>query len=143
MTLGSVEHEGTTTRMSCQASHTSAFTSSCTANLGSLCLGPPRHHCLQPPHGVENFTVFCMLLLALGSTFANLSSVIPVFLAWHCAFHALASFDAAWKSLPRCRLALAWEAERWCSSSVSRVASLHLVPVTLSFAYHTAFYCGR
>ena len=51
--------------------------------------------------------------LALGSILANFSSIIPVFLAWHCAFHAPASFDAAGTSLPRWRLALAQEAERW------------------------------
>ena len=97
MTLGSVEHEGPTTRMSqkrvtCQASPTSPFTSSCITNLGSLCLGPPRHHCLQPPHGVQKNHCFCTLLLALGSTLANFSSIIPVFLAWHCAFSRFCLF---------------------------------------------------
>ena len=51
------------------------------ANLGSLCLGPPRHLCLQPPHVVDDCTVFTSFSLLL---------VAPVFLAWHCAFHASA-----------------------------------------------------
>ena len=41
----------------CQAFTIAAFTPSCQANIGSLCLGPPRHCCLQPPHDVENCTV--------------------------------------------------------------------------------------
>ena len=57
-TLGSVKHEGPATRMLqtegvCQALTIAAFTSSCQMNVGSLPLGPPGHHCLQPLHGVE------------------------------------------------------------------------------------------
>ena len=95
----------------CQAFTIAAFTSSCQA---SLCLGPPRHCCRQPPHDVENCT-FYVLLLALGSILANFSSFIPVFLAWHCVFHAPTSFDATGKSLLQWRLALAQEAMRGTS----------------------------
>ena len=112
VTLGSVEHEGPATRKLqkegiCQAFTVAAFTSSSLTNLGSLCLGPLRHHCLQLAHSVENCTFFLHILLELGSSFASFSSIIPVFLASHCAFHAPASFDAAGKCLPRWRLALA------------------------------------
>ena len=85
---------------------------------------------------------FTYFNLHLGSTLANVSSIFPVFLAWHCAFHALASLDAAGKSLPLWRLALAQEADRWLSASIFRVASLNLAPVTLSFACITAFSFG-
>ena len=51
--------------------------------------------------------LFLHILLELGSSLASFSSIIPVFLASHCAFHASPSFDAAGKSLPRWRLALA------------------------------------
>ena len=42
----------------CHALASAAFTSSCQAKLDSPCLGPPGHHCLQPPHGVEDHCVF-------------------------------------------------------------------------------------
>ena len=47
------------------------------------------------------------MAFALGSILVNFSSIIPVFLAWHCVFHAPASFDATCNSLPRWMLALA------------------------------------
>ena len=63
MTLRSVKREGPATRMwrkedICHALTTAAFTSSCQAKLGALCFGPPRHHCLQPPHVMEDCTDF-------------------------------------------------------------------------------------
>ena len=68
--LGSVEQEGTAIRKLqkediCQEFTIAAFTSSWAANPRSLCLGPPRHHYLQPPHGRENCTVFTHLHLHL------------------------------------------------------------------------------
>ena len=86
--------------------------------------------------------LFYILLLALGSTLASFSFIIPV-LAWHCAFHALASFDAAGNSLPRWRLAVAQEAERWYP--LRPFFAWHLctsLPLILSFACNTAFSCG-
>ena len=60
-----LQKEGT-----CQAFTIAAFTSSCPSNLGSLCLGPPRHRCQQPSHGVESctffFSNFYMHLVALS-----------------------------------------------------------------------------
>ena len=58
----------------------------------AMCSGLPWHHCLQPPHGVEGQYCFFFFLfsLALGCILATFSSIFPVFLAWHCAFHASA-----------------------------------------------------
>ena len=51
------------------------------------CDDPPRHHCLQHPHGVED-TCFYFLFFAFDSILATFSLIVPVFLAWHCVFHA-------------------------------------------------------
>ena len=96
-TPGSVKHEGSATRMwqkedICHALTTAAFTSSCQAKFRSLFSGPPGHHCLQPPHGVEDGTVSTYSYLHLVA-FATFFSTSPVFSAWHCVFHAPA-FDA-------------------------------------------------
>ena len=93
--LGSVEHEGTATiklqkEGICSAFTITAFTSSCQAKLGSLCSGPPEHHSLQPPHGVEDctvFTYFHLHVVTLSPTSPLLFSSFPV---WHCVSHALA-----------------------------------------------------
>ena len=76
----------------CHASTIAAFTSSCQVNIGLLPLGPPRHHCLQPPHSEENRHCFYLLRLALGSILATLFLALPVLFAWHCVFHAPALF---------------------------------------------------
>ena len=91
--LGSVKHEGPTTGkrqvgVICQALNT-VFTSSCHAYDVSMCSELPRHHCLWPPHGVEDCTFFFPpLSCALGCILATFSSIFPVFLAWHCVLLA-------------------------------------------------------
>ena len=50
----------------CQALYTEAFTSFCQAYYGAMCSGLPRHHCLQPPHGVKDCTVFTSFSCAHG-----------------------------------------------------------------------------
>ena len=67
------------------------------------------------------FTYSYLNLVALS----NFSSIVPVLLAWSCASDAPP--------------ALSQEAERRCITSTSSVTSLHLVPVTLSFACFTVF----
>ena len=67
-TLGSVKHEGPPARKwqkgdICHALTTEAFTFFCQAYDGAMCSGPPRHHCLLPPHVVEDCTVFTSLSL--------------------------------------------------------------------------------
>ena len=94
-------------RTSAKRSPVAAFTSSWPANPRSLCLGPRRHHYLQPPHGREISTVFTHHHLHLVALSRVPLSSFPPSCARHCAFHASASFDAAGKSLPRWRLALA------------------------------------
>ena len=61
--LGSVKHEGHTTSKQqigviCEARNTEAFTSFCHAYDGAMCSGLIGHHCIQPPHGVEDTAVF-------------------------------------------------------------------------------------
>ena len=61
--FGSVKHEGPSTSKRqigeiCQALYTEAFTSFCQTYDGAMCSDLPRHHCLLPPHGVEDCTVF-------------------------------------------------------------------------------------
>ena len=104
-------------------------------------LGPPGHHCLQPPHSVENYTVYVFNLhLVAFSRPSPLS--FPCSWPGHCVFHAPASFDAG-KSLPRWRLALAQEAER--KYPLRQFCAWHLCislsPVNSSFSSFTTFSC--
>ena len=73
---------------------------------GAICSGLPRHHCLQPPHVVEDSTVF-YFSRAHGLLLDFFPSLWP-----GTASFKLLSFDATGKSLPPWRLALAQEAAR-------------------------------
>ena len=84
----------------------------CQAYDGSLCSDFSGHHCLLPPHGVEDCTVFfffffhCVWLHSRPSLRSFPSSWLGT------ALFLLLSFDATRKPLTRWRLALAQEAVR-------------------------------
>ena len=78
--------------MICQALNTTAFVF-CRAYDGSMGSDLLWHHCLLPPHGVEDCTVFLHLSCAFDCIRDLLHSrpsprSFPVFLAWHCALLA-------------------------------------------------------
>ena len=69
--LGSVKHEGPTTRKRqkgeiCQALNTEAFTSFCQAYDGAMCSELRGQHFLLPPYGVQDCTASSSSSRALG-----------------------------------------------------------------------------
>ena len=62
-----------------------------------------RHHCILPPHGVDDSTVFFSFPVPTVAS-ATFSSISSVFLAWHCAPSRLSSlfsvFLARYCALP-------------------------------------------
>ena len=104
-------------------------------------LGSTWDHSQEPPHCLGICTLFPLFLPALDSTLAHFSSIISVFSSRHCVFHAPASLDAAGKSFLAALKAGTCAGSRALVSLASffRVASLHLAPLTLSFACFTTF----
>ena len=87
--LGSVKHEGPATRMwqkedRCHALSTRSLAKRTLDRCGWVHLGTIAHNL----HIVWKTALFYILLLALGCILATFASTIPVFSAWHCAFHA-------------------------------------------------------
>ena len=101
----------------CQAFYTEAFTSFCQTYDRAICSNLPGHHCLLPPHVVEDCSVFSSFFVLMVAS-AIVFSMFPVLLAWHCALPLL-SLVATGKPLTRWRLALAQEAARGTSPSSS------------------------
>ena len=121
--LGSVEQEGTAIRVAERGHLPSVHRCGIHVVLASepsiTVLGSTKAPLPTTSTWQGKLHCFYIPSLALGSTLASSSFIIPTFLARHCAFHAPASFDAAGKPLPRWTLALAQEAERWYLSCPS------------------------
>ena len=87
------------------------FTSFCPSYDGAVCSDLPRHHCLLPPHGVEDCSVFSSSFLCAWLHSGPSPRSFPSSWPGTAPFRSCL-FDATGKPLTRWRLALAKEAAR-------------------------------